>query len=438
VRKQQGMRRGGDSVTETRAGTGAAPPVGARPGARTGDDVQQAGGELSEALEELRVATEDLQEHEALLGQAGAEVAAQMQRYRTLFDFAPDGYLVTGETGVIEEANLAITRMLRSRHRDLIGKPLVVYFVPADRRRLMRLLRAAVAEPVPHEESLELQPRSGAPIPVSCRVGAEPDEGRIQIRWLLHDVTRRRDDERRLEEALHREQEAAARLRDLDAIKNAFLLAVSHDLRGPVTAIVALARMLAEDAAMPEERRSRTASSIAANAALVERVQRNLIDLDRLARHAVVLEAGEVDVAALVAARVAAADTLDRPVSAHVETAHAMLDAAVVERILDNLLSNAAHHTPARTPVEVSARSEPGGVVVSVADHGQGVPEMLRRAIFEPFGVAIPGGGGAPSAGVGIGLHLVARFAAMHGGRAWVEDTPGGGATFRVLLRELS
>lgn len=428
------MRRGGVSGTEKRTGTDNA----SGDGARAELDAVETHGQLSEALEELRVAGDELRHQERLLDVAGAEVAAQMQRYRALFDFAPDGYLVTRDDGVIEQANLAAMRMLGVHAREVIGKPLVVYVAATDRRRLMRVLREAARTTTDiHETELLLHPHQGEVVPVSCRVAAESGEGRPQLRWLLHDITRRRDAEQRLEEALRREQDAAGRLRELDAVKNAFLLAVSHDLRGPVNAIVELAGLLAAEPPPTEERRRRTAASIVANAAVIERIQRNLVDLDRLARHAVALSADEVDVPVVVAARVAAADGSDRSVNTHVEVPRAMLDSAVLERVLDNLLSNAMAHTPAGTPVDVSVRHAPQSVLVSVADRGRGVPRLLRRAIFEPFGVAVPGQNGNASAGVGVGLHLVSRFAELHGGRAWVEETPGGGATFRVLLREL-
>ena len=70
--------------------------------------------------------------------------------------------------------------------------------------------------------------------------------------------------------------------------------------------------------------------------------------------------------------------------------------------------------------------------MLSVDDDGPGVPADLRDAIFEPFR---QGPTAAPhSPGTGIGLSLVARFAELHGGRAWVEDRPAGGAAFRVFL----
>lgn len=69
-------------------------------------------------------------------------------------------------------------------------------------------------------------------------------------------------------------------------------------------------------------------------------------------------------------------------------------------------------------------------MVLTVDDEGPGVPEHLKAVIFEPF----RRGGESHAPGTGIGLSLVARFAELHGGRAWVEDRAGGGASFRVLL----
>jgi signal transduction histidine kinase len=73
-------------------------------------------------------------------------------------------------------------------------------------------------------------------------------------------------------------------------------------------------------------------------------------------------------------------------------------------------------------------------VLLVVEDEGNGVPDSLKDAIFEPFRQAP--GPAQVSPGVGVGLSLVARFAELHGGSAWVQDRPGGGSSFRVLLPE--
>ncbi len=80
--------------------------------------------------------------------------------------------------------------------------------------------------------------------------------------------------------------------------------------------------------------------------------------------------------------------------------------------------------------VRVEAKAD--GVLLSVEDAGPGVPEDLRTGVFEPFRQGPSKDEHSP--GVGIGLSLVARFAKLHGGTAWLEDRPGGGAAFRVSL----
>jgi signal transduction histidine kinase len=73
-------------------------------------------------------------------------------------------------------------------------------------------------------------------------------------------------------------------------------------------------------------------------------------------------------------------------------------------------------------------------VTIVVDDEGPGIAEGMREAVFEPFRQ----GPGAPehAPGVGVGLALVARFAELMGGRAWVEQSPAGGASFRVYLAD--
>jgi signal transduction histidine kinase len=108
----------------------------------------------------------------------------------------------------------------------------------------------------------------------------------------------------------------------------------------------------------------------------------------------------------------------------------AAVDAAKVERILENLLYNAYKHTPPGSRVWVRLAAEGEGALLAVEDEGPGIPPAFRESIFEPF----QRGEATDASGTGIGLSLVARFAELHGGRAWVEERAGGGASFRVFL----
>jgi signal transduction histidine kinase len=108
------------------------------------------------------------------------------------------------------------------------------------------------------------------------------------------------------------------------------------------------------------------------------------------------------------------------------------VDAPKVERIVENLLVNAARHTPAGTTIWVRLQAQDHGVLLLVEDQGPGIPAQLREQVFQPFQQGRNIADHAP--GSGIGLALVAQFASLHGGRAWVQDRPGGGASFQVFL----
>ena len=108
------------------------------------------------------------------------------------------------------------------------------------------------------------------------------------------------------------------------------------------------------------------------------------------------------------------------------------VDRVKIERVIANLLLNAAKYTHPGTKIWVRVAPLENGALLTVEDAGPGVPEALKHAIFEPFRQ-----GSTPSpnpAGVGLGLSLVVRFVALHGGCVWVEDRIGGGASFRVAL----
>jgi PAS domain S-box-containing protein len=236
--------------------------------------------------------------------------------------------------------------------------------------------------------------------------------------------------------AFEREREVAQQLRALDRMKNTFLDAVSHELRTPLAAIVGIGITLEQkgDSLAARDRHDLYARLVV-NARKLNRLLDDLLDLDRLTHGIVTPKRKPTDMAVL-AERIAAdwallSDRQPQVVAAPVTVA---VDPAKVERIIENLLANAARHTPPETPVwvRVEQAADGDGVLIAVEDAGAGIPEELRDTVFEPFRQGPDAPPYAP--GVGIGLTLVARFAELHGGKAWVEERPGGGSSFRVLI----
>jgi signal transduction histidine kinase len=263
------------------------------------------------------------------------------------------------------------------------------------------------------------------------------DLGPTQARLVIaQDVTARRRAGEDLRKAFEAERAASSRLRALDEMKNAFLSAVSHELRTPLSALLGSAltmERLGVDLSQVEQQDLMRA--VSSNARKLERMLTDLLDLDRLTRGTVRPRLVAAELGSLVRAVVDGAG-FDETHPVHVET-HPMVfpvDGPKVERILENLLANAVKYTPVGTPIWVSVRRIPEGALLTVEDGGPGVPDVMRDSVFEPFRQGSNRQEHAP--GVGIGLSLVSRFAQLHGGRAWVEERMGGGASFKVILRD--
>jgi two-component system sensor histidine kinase KdpD len=211
--------------------------------------------------------------------------------------------------------------------------------------------------------------------------------------------------------------------------KDPFVAAMVHDLRTPLSAIIGLAATL-EQASLEREEVKDLAARIGANAAKLERMVNDLLDLDRLSRGIVRPKLWPTDVGSLVARVVEESELRsERDISVDADDVVAEIDESKVERIVENLLTNAVRHTPNGARIWVTVRADRDGVVIVVDDEGPGVPADRREAIFDPFNKRADDG-----PGVGIGLSLVRRFAELHGGRAWVEPRDGGGASFRVWV----
>jgi PAS domain S-box-containing protein len=251
---------------------------------------------------------------------------------------------------------------------------------------------------------------------------------------VMFDITSLKRAEEELARALDLEREASARLRTLDELKNTFLQAVSHDLRTPLSAVLGGALTLdRDDINLTQEESSDLVHRIAVNAKKLSRLVTDLLDLDRLANGLLEPQRSSVDVGQMVGSLIEESEILaHRGICIEADPGTNRLDPSKVERIVENLLVNAVRHTPPGTSIWVKVRQTGDGVLLVVDDNGPGIPRELRETIFRPFER-----GPTPSEhdpGTGIGLALVARFAELHGGRAWVEDRPGGGASFNVAL----
>ena len=347
--------------------------------------------------------------------------------------------MVVDDQGRIAFADNAVHDLSGYTPEDLVGHRVEVLVPPdqrgvhgEDRRRYARNPRSrSMGAPL----DIMLRHRDGHDVPVDISLSPVEVQGRRFVVAAIRDDSERREAMRATQQALERERAASAKLREVAEIKNAFIRAVSHELRTPLTVVQGLASTLEKRLQeMPEEQVTQVAGRLARNAQRLDTLLADLLDVDRLTRGVIEANRRRVDVVELTRRTLERSVPNQTPVHlAGPDHLDAEVDAAQVERMLENLIANAVKHTAPGTAVTVAwQRHEPsGGVLLSVDDEGPGVDPQLREHIFDPF-VQVEASHHSP--GTGIGLSLVAQFARLHGGEAWVQDRPDGGSSFRVLL----
>jgi len=212
-----------------------------------------------------------------------------------------------------------------------------------------------------------------------------------------------------------------------------------HDLRSPLTVIMGTLTLM-ERANSEDFARLRTMAQHSSERIL--KMVNELLDISKLESGQLVLHPTNIDVAALlneVSARFAplateAAITLESDVAPGLPAISA--DSEILQRVLSNLVDNAIKFTPDGGCIRLVARCEapdgPNALLLSVSDSGPGIPLEVQGRLFEKFKQA----GNTPGRrrGTGLGLAFCKLAAEAHGGRIWVESTPGHGATFTIAL----
>lgn len=228
-----------------------------------------------------------------------------------------------------------------------------------------------------------------------------------------------------------------------ERLRNSLLSAISHDLRTPLAALVGLADTLAMAPAQggPAHQvdQAEVATSIRESALRMNAMVSNLLDMARLEAGAVPMRREWQPLEEVVGSALAASAPVlqDRPVRVRLADDLPLLhlDAVLFERVLVNLLENAAKYTPAGSAIEISATSSPTRVTIVVDDQGPGLPPGREEALFDKFE---RGSKESALPGVGLGLAICRAIVQAHQGTIGGTNRPGpagiAGARFRIEL----
>jgi NtrC-family two-component system sensor histidine kinase KinB len=368
----------------------------------------------------------DVTERERFLaGVQRAHEEAEMQRslLQVVLDHAPVGVVFVDPTEGTVVTNrvadlmygLPRTPMRQSDYVALLrypdGRPVGVEDLPSARA-------SVTGQAVGPEEYLIVQP-NGHTVPVLATAAPipGPSGGPRGVVVSLQDLTTRHE---------------------LDQLREEYVGLISHDLRGPLQVINLRASLLQRGLhARHLSREEGLTESILHSVGWMSSMIEDLLEGSRLEAKRAPLRREPRDVVRFLE------EVLERDVPPNLRERFRLevagpvpqvwLDPTRLERVLANLLGNAAKYSPPSLPVVVRARAQEGQVVVSVSDEGPGLAPEHVAHIFDKY-YRTQQGSAADAKGLGLGLYISRLIVEAHGGHIWVESEPGRGATFLFSL----
>lgn len=355
-------------------------------------------------------------------------------RFRSVLQSLASGVLTYDHHGIVQDCNPAAEAILGIARPDLIGQ------TP---------LRA----PARHEDGRYFRDDE-RPVMITLKygidvrdvvMGIERDDG--STRWLLVNSSPMWDQYSRSSGAVvtfadvsdllmlnNQLQESLGELAKAAQERAALLSSVSHDIRAPLAAIRMMTEILEDRAeAITTTQRDELVRRVRAEARRTEGVLTDLVSANRVGTGLEAPRRKRIDLEQLVYSRAREFDGTDHAIRVGSIGGELTMwaDAAQVERILDNLISNAITHTPSGTRIVIDATEVDGWIEIAVDDDGPGVPEHMRQRVFSAY---VRGEQSSDRPGSGLGLFLVAQFAQFHAGSARYEESARGGARFVVSL----
>jgi PAS domain S-box-containing protein len=328
-----------------------------------------------------------------------------------------DPVLVTDADGRLTRVNAAAERLFGPRS-DVLGRPIgEVARDPRVAQAVSDVLRSQA--PVASENPAAVLPLAVNGAHRAFRVRSTPmrdsDNRFVGAVTLLEDITH---------------------LSEISRLKSEFIAAASHELRTPLTSVQMGIHLLLEDGAPLTERQQEILTVCREDTNRLDRLMRELLDLSKI-------ESGDVTPVRVPARPSAVLHDATDPLRLQVEAKGIQLevdaapdlpmvdiDRGQIERVVGNLVTNAARATPQGGTITVAAVVRGKDLAISVHDSGRGIPREYLTRVFEPF-VQVPG---SSSGGAGLGLAISRRIVDAHGGQLSVQSEPGSGATFTFTI----
>jgi PAS domain S-box-containing protein len=363
---------------------------------------------------------------------AAAALALSEIRYRRLFEAAKDGILILDtHHGRITDANPFMCQLLGYSHNDFMGKELWEIGLFSDKSANEAAVRELQQNGYARYEHLPLESRRGQRVEVEVVANVYQEDHQPVIQCNIRDISERSRLEKRM-------KEQAAALADLHRRKDEFLAMLSHELRNPLAPIsnaVQLLRLQENEDQLQQQARTIIERQVGQLKLLID----DLLEVSRITTGRIQLHQERVVVSGIVERALETARPLmkqhrhELTVTIPPQPIWLYADAARLEQVVVNLLTNATKYTDEGGHIWLTVEQEGDEAVLRVRDTGVGIaPELLPR-IFDLFTQA-ERSLARSEGGLGIGLALVQRLVELHRGRVEAHSSLGRGSEFVVRL----
>jgi PAS domain S-box-containing protein len=361
------------------------------------------------------------------------QLRASERRFRTIFNEAPAGIAQIATDGRLFDANPRACSMLGVGKEEIVVSSLSRFFPPDDQHSLLSSFEAAVRDPSLGGSTVTQQAVRGDGSRVWLQVTStpirRPDGTLDHILIMLEDVTAKRAAEASATATL-------AELERINILKSEFISVVSHEFRTALAGIQGFSEMI-RDEDLDKAEMKEFAGDINKDALRLNRMITEMLDLDRIEAGRVSLRLSNVDL------NTAITDSIERaratsPAHSIVADLDPLLPTLLADgdrlvQVVTNLLNNAVKYSPDGGEIRVRSQLTGSQTLVSVSDQGQGIPEDYITRIFERY-ERYEASATSRIMGTGLGLPIARQIVEMHGGRIWVESTPGAGSTFHFTI----
>ncbi len=398
----------------------------------------QAVEQLSVSLEELHVAEEELLQQNEQLVEYQQEIEKERQRYQELFDFAPDGYLVTDINGKILEANQAASQLFAIDKTRILGKLLIV-FVPQQARRKFREKLARLCQQTQLRDwEIGLQNSQG--ILFDCEISATTTNDKkancIGIRWLLRNIS----DRKQAEEKTRFVELQNLHLREAAEFKSKIIAVLSHELRTPLNAILGFSDVLLrlnKNQFTPQS--VNMVETIIRNGKQLLTLINNMLDFAKLEEGKFSLNLQYFNITELFKLITddlrffANQKNIALNIDINIQNVKVLNDPIRIQQLLTNLICNAIKFTETGSVLVELQELNDDKIIIIVKDTGIGISEIDLNYIFQAFR-QVNQTKTRRYQGTGLGLAIVKDLLNLMQGTITVESSLGEGSTFCIEL----